>query len=133
MNMLDLYDIAYEASKKSYSPYSNFPVGAAFLMEDGTIITGVNVENRSFGATNCAERTGIFTAIAQGYTTFKAVAISTPNADYPVGPCGICRQVLSEFAPPETPICFGNTKQNLVQTTLGELYPYDSLHELAKK
>ncbi len=133
MDMQNLFDTALEASKKSYSPYSNFPVGAAFLMEDGTIITGVNIENRSFGATNCAERTGLFTAIAQGYTTFKALAIATPTASYPVSPCGICRQVLSEFAPSETPICFGSSKQNIVHTTLGDLFPYDALHELAKR
>ncbi len=133
MDIMDLYAKAYEAAKESYSPYSNFPVGAAFLMEDGTVITGVNVENRSFGATNCAERTGMFTAITRGYKTFKSLAIATPNAEYPVSPCGICRQVLSEFAPPDTPICFGSTKENLVYTTLGKLYPYDALHELADK
>ncbi len=133
MDMTELYTIAFEASKRSYSPYSNFPVGAAFLMKDGTVITGVNIENRSFGATNCAERTGLFTAISQGYTTFKALAVATPSADYPVSPCGICRQVLSEFAPAETPICFGNSKESVVNTTLGELFPYDALHELGKK
>ncbi len=133
MDMLELFDIAYDAAKNSYSPYSNFPVGAAFLMEDGTVITGVNVENRSFGATNCAERTGLFTALTQGYRTFKALAVATPSADYPVSPCGICRQVLSEFAPPETPICFGSQKQEIIHTTLGDLYPYDALHELSKK
>ncbi len=132
MDILELYDIALDAAKNSYSPYSHFPVGAAFLLEDGNVITGVNIENRSFGATNCAERTGLFTAINMGYKTFKALAVATPVADYPVSPCGICRQVLSEFAPAETPICFGNTKENLVHTTLGDLYPYDALHELAK-
>ena len=132
MNILELYDIALEAAKKSYSPYSQFPVGAAFLMEDDTVITGSNIENRSYGATTCAERTGIFTAVHMGHKTFKALAVATPKADYPVSPCGICRQVLSEFAPAETPVCFGNSKDNLVHTTLGELYPYDALHELAK-
>ncbi len=132
MDILELYDIAYEISKNSYSPYSNFPVGAAFLMEDGTVITGVNVENRSFGVTNCAERTGMFTAITKGYKTFKALAVATPTASYPVSPCGICRQMLSEFAPPETPVCFGNTKENIIHTTVGELFPHDALHELAK-
>ena len=132
MDILELYDIALEAAKTSYSPYSNFPVGAAFIMEDDSIITGANIENRSFGATSCAEQTGIFHAIHMGHKTFKALAVATPAANYPVSPCGICRQVLSEFAPAETPICFGNSKENLVHTTLGELYPYDALHELAK-
>ncbi len=132
MDILELFDRAEEVAKNSYSPYSHFPVGAAFLMEDGSVITGVNVENRSFGATNCAERTGIFTAITKGYKTFKALAVSTPSSNYPVSPCGICRQVLSEFAPPDTPICFGNTRDNVVHTTLGEVFPFDALHELAK-
>lgn len=128
----DLYIKAVEASKNSYSPYSNFPVGAAMLMEDGTIITGANIENRSYGLTNCAERSAMFTAASQGYRTFTALAIATPKADYAVGPCGACRQVLTEFAPAETPVVFGNNWENSVKTTLGELYPYDSLHELAK-
>ncbi|OJF77249.1 MAG: cytidine deaminase [Treponema sp. CETP13] len=130
--MQDLFEKALIASKKSYSPYSKFPVGAALLLEDGSVITGVNIENRSFGATNCAERTALFTAVASGFRTFKAIAIATPTADYPVGPCGICRQVLSEFAPAETPVIFGCSNEKQVKTTLGELYPYDSLHELAK-
>ncbi len=100
-------------------------------MEDGSVITGVNIENRSFGLTNCAERTAVFKAVSEGYMTFKALAIATPASDYPVGPCGACRQVLTEFAPTDTPVIFGPTLENSVKTTLGELYPYDSLHELA--
>ena len=130
--MLNLYEKALEASKKSYSPYSNFPVGAALLMEDGSIITGANIENRSFGLTNCAERSAVFTAMSAGYRRFTAIAIATPASDYPVGPCGACRQVLTEFAPAETPVWFGCSVEKMVKTTLGELYPYDSLHELAK-
>ncbi|MBR5866629.1 MAG: cytidine deaminase [Spirochaetaceae bacterium] len=130
--MLNLYEKALEASKKSYSPYSNFPVGAALLMEDGSIITGANIENRSFGLTNCAERSAVFTAMSAGYRRFTAIAIATPASDYPVGPCGACRQVLTEFAPAETPVWFGCSAEKMVKTTLGELYPYDSLHELAK-
>lgn len=132
INMTELYAEALIASKQAYAPYSNFPVGAALLMEDGTVITGVNVENRSFGATNCAERTAIFTAITKGYKTFKALAVATPAADYPVSPCGICRQVLTEFAPPDTPVCFGNSKESLIETTLADLFSHDALHELGK-
>jgi cytidine deaminase len=131
VDVLSLYRAAAEAAKHAYAPYSSFPVGAALLMPDGSVITGVNVENRSFGLTNCAERTAIFSACACGYRTFTALAIATPKADYPVGPCGACRQVLSEFAPPETPVVFGASEANLVKTTIGDLYPYDSLHELA--
>ncbi|MBS7260398.1 MAG: cytidine deaminase [Treponema sp.] len=131
MEMSELFAKAVEISEKSYSPYSKFPVGAALLMEDGSVITGVNIENRSFGLTNCAERTAVFKAVSEGYMTFKALAIATPASDYPVGPCGACRQVLTEFAPADTPVIFGPTLENSVKTTLGELYPYDSLHELA--
>ncbi|AEE17086.1 cytidine deaminase [Treponema brennaborense] len=126
------YRAALRAAEKSYSPYSHFPVGAALLLSDGTVVTGANIENRSFGLTNCAERTAVFTAIAAGHTTFKALAIATPRSDYPVGPCGACRQVLTEFAPPETPVFFGSNEDELVSTTLGALYPYDSLHELVQ-
>ena len=127
----ELYDAACSAAKNSYSPYSHFPVGAALLMEDGSIIKGANIENRSFGLTNCAERSAIFTAMSAGYGSFVALVIVTPASDYPVGPCGACRQVLTEFSPGETPVWFGPKWENMVKTTLGELYPYDSLHELA--
>jgi len=126
-----LFEKALKASENSYSPYSHFPVGAALLMEDNSVITGVNVENRSFGLTNCAERTAVFKAVSEGYKTFKAIAIATPASDYPVGPCGACRQVLTEFAPAETPVIFGPSLEKAVIKTLGELYPFDSLHELA--
>ena len=132
MDLEKLYAEAMKAAANAYAPYSQFHVGAALLLPDGEIQTGVNVENRSFGATNCAERTAIFAAVARGYKTFSAIAIATPDADYPVSPCGICRQVLSEFAPADTPVVFGNKWENVVKTTLGELYPYDALHELAK-
>lgn len=126
-----LYDAACEAAKNSYSPYSKFPVGAALLMNDGSIIKGANIENRSFGLTNCAERSAVFTAMSAGYRSFTALVIVTPASDYPVGPCGACRQVLTEFAPSETPVWFGPNWDNMVKTTLGDLYPFDSLHELA--
>lgn len=126
-----LYEAACTAAGNSYSPYSHFPVGAALLMEDGSIITGANIENRSFGLTNCAERSAVFTAMSAGHRSFAALVIVTPTSDYPVGPCGACRQVLTEFAPPETPVWFGPNWETMVKTTLGVLYPYDSLHELA--
>ena len=132
MNLKTLYEAALDVAKNAYAPYSNFNVGAALLLPDGTIQTGINIENRSYGATNCAERTAVFSAIAKGYKTFTAIAIATPDANYPVAPCGICRQVLTEFAPENTPVIFGNTSENRVETTLGQLYTYDSLHELAK-
>ena len=123
-----LFEQAKKAADLAYAPYSKFRVGAALLFEDGTVITGVNVENRSFGLTVCAERNAIFTAIGMGKKDFLALAISTPDSTGPVGPCGACRQVLSEFMPPSTPIRFGGSDGKQINTTIGELLPLDSLH-----
>jgi len=94
-----LFSAAQEAAQKSYSPYSKFRVGAAILCDDGSVVTGTNVENRSFGLTICAERSAVVAAIGAGKRNFKAIAIATPDSTYPVSPCGACRQVLSEFFP----------------------------------
>ena len=91
-----LMDKAKEASKASYSPFSRFAVGAAVYMKSGKIYQGCNVENSSFGLTNCAERTAIFKAVSEGDKEILAVAIYSPNADS-CYPCGACRQVLYEF------------------------------------
>ena len=127
-----LFTEARQAAEKAYAPYSNFRVGAALLCEDGTVITGVNVENRSFGLTTCAERNAICTAVGKGYSRFVALAVSTPNSVEPVGPCGACRQVISEFMPLDAPVRFAGSGQTQINTTVGELYPLDSLHELRK-
>ena len=132
INLKELYECALKASKNSYSPYSKFPVGAAVLLPDGKIISGANIENRSYGLSNCAERSAIFTAASAGYRKLLAIAIATPASDYPVGPCGACRQVISEFAEKDALVVFGNTWENRVETTVEGVYPYDSLHELAK-
>ncbi|HHU35916.1 MAG TPA: cytidine deaminase [Treponema sp.] len=126
-----LYAAALETAARAYAPYSKFRVGAALLLEDGTIVTGVNVENRSFGLTNCAERSAIYAAVSSGVRKFTAIAVATPDSDYPVSPCGACRQVLSEFMSPETPVVFGPDYKRAVHTTLGSLFPFDALHELA--
>lgn len=92
-----LLGLAREAMKRSYSIYSHYPVGAALLCTDGRIYQGCNIENASFGLTNCAERTAVFKAVSEGATSFKAIAIaSVQSAPWP---CGACRQVLNEFAP----------------------------------
>lgn len=122
-----------EAAKNAYAPYSHFRVGAALLLDDGCVVTGVNVENRSYGLTNCAERTAVFSAVAMGKKNFTAIAIATPDADYPVGPCGACRQVISEFMKPEAPVIFGSSAGNRIETTVSGIYPFDSLHELQQK
>ena len=91
-----LMNSAKEASRNSYSPFSRFAVGAAVLTSSGKIYQGCNVENSSFGLTNCAERTAIFKAVSEGEKTVLAVAIYSPNSDS-CYPCGACRQVLFEF------------------------------------
>jgi len=88
--------MAIETTKYSYAPYSKVTVGAALLTQSGKVYTGVNVENASFGATNCAERTAIFKAVSEGEHKFKAIAVAS-NLDKPISPCGICRQVMVEF------------------------------------
>ena len=128
-DMSKLLEQAREAATASYSPYSHFRVGAALLCRDGTVITGTNVENRSYGLTNCAERSAIFSAISAGKNDFQAIAISTPDSAVAVAPCGACRQVISEFVGKDFPVTFSGRDQR-VDTTIGELYPYDSLQDL---
>lgn len=125
MNKEQLMEIARKTMGNSYAPYSKFPVGAALLLKDGTVVNGVNVENVSFGATNCAERTAIFTAIANGYKKgdFQAIAVAGDTEDY-LPPCSICRQVLAEFCSPEMPVYLTNEKKEIRELTLRELLPY---------
>ena len=127
-----LFEEAQKAAAKAYAPYSHFHVGAALLAEDGSIFSGCNVENRSFGLTICAERNAVVQAVAHGKRSFTALAISTPDSIEPVGPCGACRQVLSEFMRPDAPVRFAGSGPGQVDTTIGELLPHDSLHDLAK-
>lgn len=95
MSDRELLDLAKKAMRNSYSPYSGFRVGAALMVKDGSVYTGVNVENASFSTTVCAERTAIFSAIADGKRDFVCIAIAG-NSE-PCMPCGVCRQVMSEF------------------------------------
>jgi cytidine deaminase len=86
----------FARDNRSYTPYSHFKVGACVLMEDDSIYSGANIENASYGATNCAERTAIFKAISEGKKKIKAIAIVADQKD--IFPCGICRQVIREFS-----------------------------------
>jgi cytidine deaminase len=128
-----LYGSALAASERAYAPYSRFRVGAALLCEDGEIFTGVNVENRSYGLTICAERSAFAAAVSSGRRKFAAIAVATPDAESPVPPCGACRQVLTELCPPSMKVIYGATADDIRIHELKELYPLDSLHELAKE
>lgn len=100
MSEKELVDLAIKASKNSFSPYSKFKVGAALLCRDGSVYLGCNIENASFGATNCAERTAVFSAVADGKKDFSMMAVVGSydgNFTEYTPPCGICRQVLNEF------------------------------------
>jgi cytidine deaminase len=132
LNMDELFQKARVAAESAYAPYSRFRVGAALLSDDNTVFLGCNVENRSFGLAICAERTAVTKAVSEGRRSFKALAIATPDSKDPVGPCGACRQVLSEFMPAEAPVRFGGSSPERVDTTIGTLIPYDSLHDLGK-
>lgn len=119
-----LISLAMEARKKSYSPYSKYPVGAAVLAESGRIYTGCNIENSSYGLTNCAERTAIFKAVSEGEKKLLAIAIAAKAST----PCGACRQVMSEFASADMPVYLVNMdektgKNEIIETTLGALLP----------
>lgn len=120
----ELMQTAQSVLGRAYVPYSHFPVGAALLMKDGQVITGVNVENVSFGATNCAERTALFTAISQGYPpkSVKAMAIAGISQGF-LSPCSICRQVMVELCDPETPVYLSNADDELMMTTVADLVP----------
>ena len=116
-----LMDCAIKAREKAYSPYSHFAVGAALLCEDGTLYEGCNIENASYGLTNCAERTAIFKAVSEGHTKFKALAV-VADTEGPCAPCGACRQVMAEFKIPL--IIMGNLMGNIKMVTIEELLPF---------
>ena len=116
-----LMDCAIKARENAYSPYSHFAVGAALLCEDGTLFEGCNIENASYGLTNCAERTAIFKAVSEGHTKFKALAV-VADTEGPCAPCGACRQVMAEFKIPL--IILGNLMGNIKIVTIEELLPF---------
>lgn len=94
-----LIQAAIKAAEHAYIPYSNYPVGAALLSEDGTVFTGCNIENATYPATICAERTALVKAVSEGYQSFSAIVVVTRDGG---SPCGICRQMLYEFSPEMT-------------------------------
>ncbi|CAM3756625.1 cytidine deaminase [Mesobacillus zeae] len=127
-----LVEKAIEAQSKAYVPYSNFQVGAAVLTESGNVYLGCNVENASYGLTNCAERTAIFKAVSEGDREIKAIAV-VGRTDGPVSPCGACRQVIAEFSTDETKIYLANNDGAIQKTTIAEILPgYFSSKDLNK-
>ena len=120
-----IIDEAKKARELSYSPYSNFKVGAAILMKDGKYIHGANIENVSYGLTNCAERNAMFRMILEGYKKEDAVAICViGQTKQPISPCGACRQVMAELLPRDVKIILANMDDLYKETTLDELIPY---------
>ena len=117
-----LIEEAINAREFAYVPYSNFKVGAAVLMEDGSIYSGCNIENASFGATNCAERTAVFKAISEGKKEIKALAEIGDIETYTM-PCGICRQVISEFISEDIDVILIKNKNDFVIKKFSEIFP----------
>lgn len=120
---VQLIKAAQEAAENAYVPYSRFRVGAALLTKDGQIFQGCNIENASFGLTNCAERTAIFKAVSEGYRDFECLAVygDTQNS---ISPCGACRQVMVEFLKSDSKVILIAEDNSTVEMTVGELLPY---------
>ncbi len=122
-----LIETSLEMRKMSYVPYSNFAVGAALLAENGTVYTGCNIENAAFTPSNCAERTAFFKAVSEGVKDFKAIAIAGgPAGNDPIDfcpPCGVCRQVMSEFCHDEFKIILVKSKTEYLTFDLTEILP----------
>ncbi len=123
MNIRELISLAETSRRSAYAPYSHFTVGAALLCADGSVYTGCNVENAAYTPTCCAERVAIFKAVSDGKREFSAIAISGgaqgQASDSVCYPCGVCRQVLAEFASQELSVAFFDGSV----VTLGELLP----------
>lgn len=111
MTDLELMNLAVEARKNAYAPYSGFSVGAALLTADGKVFTGCNIENAAYSPTNCAERTAFFKAVSEGERNFSAIAVAGGKGDVPDAlctPCGVCRQVMAEFCNADFRVILGN-------------------------
>lgn len=131
MNYDDLISKAIEMTERSYVPYSHFHVGAALLDKNGKIWTGCNIENAAYGPSNCAERTAVFKAVSEGVREFEAIAVVGGPEDEAgkvqiqdfCPPCGVCRQVLSEFCSRDFKIILANGKGEQKTFTLAQLLP----------
>ena len=115
-----LISAALQARRHAYAPYSHYPVGAALLTKDGTVYTGVNVENAAYPSGMCAERVAVFKAVSEGHREFEAVVVATDNGGTP---CGACRQVLAEFGLDITVFVVDGQGNTVLETTLADLLP----------
>lgn len=123
MATTDLIDLVVETTKNAYVPYSHFPVGAVLVAKNGQVFTGVNIENASFGLTNCAERTAIFKAVSEGFLDFEELIVYG-ETEKPISPCGACRQVMAEFFKKDLPVTLVAKDKSTVVMTVKELLPY---------
>ncbi|SFD00539.1 cytidine deaminase [Clostridium uliginosum] len=122
MEYKELIRMALDYRKRSYSPYSNFKVGAGVLFTSGKIYGGCNIENAAFGPTNCAERTAIFKGISEGETRIEAIAVVGSLEEYTY-PCGVCRQVISEFGDQNVKVIIAKSEEDYIVKSMGEILP----------
>ena len=122
MTKQELCTAAQAMLARSYAPYSHFPVGAALECSDGSVFTGCNVENAAYSPSICAERTAVAKAVSEGHRDFVRIAIAGSTEQF-CPPCGVCRQVLSEFSGDALEILLVNRSGEILETTLGELLP----------
>lgn len=126
MNKQELCSAAIDAMKKSYSPYSNYTVGAALLCKNGRVYTGCNIENAAYSPSVCAERTAFFKAVSEGERDFTAIAVAGGNGGEiqdGAPPCGVCRQVMAEFCGGDFEILVATGETGFKSYTLSELLP----------
>ena len=123
METTNLIELVVDNSKYAYVPYSHFPVSAILVTKSGELYSGVNIENASFGLTNCAERTAIFKAISEGVSDFSEIIIYG-ETEKPISPCGACRQVMAEFFDKDLKVTLVAKDKSTVVMIVGELLPY---------
>jgi cytidine deaminase len=124
MKNKDLLKYAVEALKNSYSPYSNYKVGAAILLKNGKIVKGTNIENASYGLTNCAERSALFTTYSLGYRKEDILGIAIASlSNEPASPCGACRQVINELMDQDAFVVYGNDLDIVYEMKVKDLLP----------
>ena len=122
MDEKQLLEEAVKAREFAYVPYSKFQVGAALIAKDGKVFHGCNIENASYGMTNCAERTALFKAYSEGVTQFDTLVV-VADTDRPVPPCGACRQVISELCDPKMEVILTNLKGDIQRILVKDLLP----------